>query len=59
MVREIKIYHVDGDLMCTRKFSGEPQVGDRLFVSNKLAEIYSRRWTDTGELELIVHFELM
>lgn len=54
----IKLYSIDGDFIEQRMFTGSPMLGDRIMVGDELGKVVRRRWTDDGELELILNFEV-
>jgi hypothetical protein len=50
----IAVYATDGGYLASYKFNGTPLVGDVLLVNDTLVCIESRRWTQDGDLEVVV-----
>ena len=53
---DVEIYLADGTHLEQKFFNSIPLVGDVLLAHEGLAQIVSRRWTDTGRLEIIIDF---
>jgi hypothetical protein len=64
-MERLAVYFIEGEKLCTKVFHGEPQKGDCFLcpfvdpgggTQHHLVVVVSRRWTEEGELELIVDF---
>lgn len=48
----VRLFDVSGDLLEEREFSGSPQVNDVMIVEDRLMSVDSRRWSQSGVLEI-------
>lgn len=53
-MNEYALFDEGGELLAHAQLSGAPLVGDVLLINNLLYEIVSRRWSNKGDLELIL-----
>lgn len=57
-MRVLNVYAIDGEYLGRHRFEGgHPMRGDCFLINSRLVYVYSRRWADTGEIELIVTWD--
>lgn len=62
MAVELNVYMVDGEHIGKHPFNGDPVIDDAFLMQNPdrpsyyLVVVHGRRWTQEGDLELIVDY---